>query len=263
MAAEHDVGNRRAAWRFLASEKQNEQPATYATEYVVKVEAATVEVRNGILAVMDENLVPSDSAGESSVLCFNVKGDKYRYLAELATSDAESKAAKDARVACAEDTKIAEKDLVVTLILSIRAWHWISVSQYEVHQIPDEACRMARVAFKDVIVESDNVAKDPCKDSTLIMQPQGAGNPLVRVKALITDLITRLQAESLSEIKALITNFITRLQADSSSEIRHQSYYDEEMAKSAMKNEDLETQVATHSFELEAEEGVMTDASSC
>ena len=244
------------------------------------MEAATLEVRDGILAGMDENLVPSDSAGESTVLCFNVKGDKYRYLAELATSDAESKATKDApRVAYAEDTKIAEKDLAVTLILSIRAWHWISVSQYEVHQIPDEACRMARVAFKDVIVEPDKVAKDSCKDSTLIMQPQGAGNPLVRVKALITDLITRLQA-------------------DSSSEIRHQSYYDEEMAKSAMKNEDLETQVATHSFELEADvpitgfmdcegavlradlsdpsqhlkmnamrvdglEGVMTDASSC
>ena len=60
---------------------------------------------------------------------------------------------------------------------------------------------MVGVAFKDVIVERDNVAEDSCKDSSLMMQPQDAGNPSVKVKALITDLITRLQAESLTEIR--------------------------------------------------------------
>ena len=63
---------------------------------------------------MDENLVPSDSTRESKVLCFNVKGDCCRYLADFATGDAESKASQDARVAHAGDAKTAEKDLVVT-----------------------------------------------------------------------------------------------------------------------------------------------------
>ena len=81
MFAEHGVGNRRAAWRIIASEKQKEnfegngKFATYETEYVVKVEADFPEVRDNILTVMNKNLVPSDSTGESPVLCFNLKGD--------------------------------------------------------------------------------------------------------------------------------------------------------------------------------------------
>ena len=43
------------------------------------MEADTPEVRDGIFVVMDENLVPSDSTGESTVLCFNVKGDYNGY----------------------------------------------------------------------------------------------------------------------------------------------------------------------------------------
>ena len=40
---------------------------------------------------------------------FTVKGDYCGYFAEFATGDADSKAAQDARVGCAEDTKITEK----------------------------------------------------------------------------------------------------------------------------------------------------------
>ena len=69
---------------------------------------------DGILAVIDQNLIPSASTGEPKVFHFKMKGDCYHYLAEVATGDPESKPAEDAHVAHAEATKVAEKDLVVT-----------------------------------------------------------------------------------------------------------------------------------------------------
>ena len=79
------VGNRRAAWRITSSVKLegNEQPAVYATEYVVKVEAELPEVRDGIFALMDKNLIPSASAGESHELYFKMKGDYCRYVERM------------------------------------------------------------------------------------------------------------------------------------------------------------------------------------
>ena len=69
-----------------------------------------------------------------------MKGDYFRHFAEFATGDAESKAAEDARVACAGDTKIAEEELVVTHPVRLGLVLIFSVFRYEVLQNPDEAC---------------------------------------------------------------------------------------------------------------------------
>ena len=83
-----------------------------------------------------------------------MKGD---YLAEFAAGDAECKAAQDARVACAENIKIAEKDLVLTHPMCMSLTLNFSVSRYSFLQISDEGCKMARVAFKNAISESVSV----------------------------------------------------------------------------------------------------------
>ena len=113
--------------------------------------------------------------------------------ADFATVDAESKAAEDARVACAGDIKTTEKDLAVTHLVRLGVKLNFSVLQYEVLENPDEACQLAHVVFKGKIAEPDNVAEDSCK------------------KALITDLFTRLQAESSSEMKALISDSMSNI----------------------------------------------------
>ena len=141
----------------------------------------------------------------------------------MGTGDAESKVAENASVACAGDTKMAEKDLVVTHSDRLDVKLNFSVFQHEVLQNPDEACGMVRVAFKGVVAEMDKVTKDSCKDSTFIVQPNGAGNPSARVKALITDLITRLHVDSSSEMKGPITDLINWWQTD----ISHQPFYDD------------------------------------
>ena len=82
---EHGVGKRRTAWRFIASAEQkenfvdNEQPATYATEYVAKVEAEFPEVRDGIFELMDKNFIALASTGDSKELFSKMKGSHCRY----------------------------------------------------------------------------------------------------------------------------------------------------------------------------------------
>ena len=72
------VDSRRAAWRVITSieqkekSKSEEQLASYAREYVAKVENELQKIREGVLTLMDEKL-------------YKMKGDYYRYLAEFAT----------------------------------------------------------------------------------------------------------------------------------------------------------------------------------
>ena len=116
------VDSRRAAWRVITSIEQNEKPegkeplASHAREYIAEVEGELQKIRDGILAIMDKNLIPLASTDETKVSYYRMKSDYYRYLAEFATGETKSK--EDACVAYAEATKIAEKDLPVTALIT-------------------------------------------------------------------------------------------------------------------------------------------------
>merc|ERR1711979_59441 len=144
--------------------------AKYAKEYCTKVEGELQKICDTILGLLDGNLITKSSSGESKVFYQKMKADYYRYIAEFSDGDAKGKAAENARLAYAEASAVAEKDLVVTHPIRLGLALNYSVFQYEVLQNPDEACKMARTAFEDAIAELDNVAEDSYKDSTLIMQ---------------------------------------------------------------------------------------------
>jgi 14-3-3 protein epsilon len=176
VAYKNAVGSRRAAWRIITSVEQkektkgNEEQAKYAKEYCSKVEAELQKICDTILGLLDNNLIPKASNGESKVFYQKMKADYYRYIAEFSDGDSKSKAAENARLAYEDASKVAEKDLVVTHPIRLGLALNYSVFQYEVLQNPDEACKMARTAFEDAIAELDNVAEESYKDSTLIMQ---------------------------------------------------------------------------------------------
>merc|ERR1712031_71898 len=142
----------------------------YANEYCKKVEGELQKICDGIIALLESNLVPKSSNGESKVFYQKMKADYYRYIAEFSDGDAKAKAAENARLAYDEAHKVAEKDLAVTHPIRLGLALNYSVFQYEVLSNPDEACKMARTAFEDAIAELDNVQEDSYKDATLIMQ---------------------------------------------------------------------------------------------
>merc|ERR1712086_290587 len=176
VAYKNAVGSRRAAWRIITSVEQkektkgNEEQAKYAKEYCSKVEAELQKICDTILGLLDNNLIPKASSGESKVFYQKMKADYYRYIAEFSDGDAKGKAAESARLAYSDASAVAEKDLAVTHPIRLGLALNYSVFQYEVLANPDEACKMARTAFEDVIAELDNVAEESYKDSTLIMQ---------------------------------------------------------------------------------------------
>ena len=88
-----------------------------------------------------------DSTG---VEMHKMKGDYYRYLAEFATGETKSKAGEDACLACAEATKIAEKDLVVTHLVRLAMALSSSVFQYEVLQNPYDIAGGVHVGENDL-----------------------------------------------------------------------------------------------------------------
>ena len=57
-------------------------------EHVAKVDAELQRIFAGILALMDENLIPSASTGEPKAFNSEKKDDYYRFFAERATGDA-------------------------------------------------------------------------------------------------------------------------------------------------------------------------------
>ena len=120
VAYKNAVDNRRAAWRVITSVEQKEkskgeeQLASYAREYVAKVENELQKIREGVLALADKKLIPLPSTDESKTFYYKMKSDYYRYLAECATDDAKGKATEGTCAAYAKATEIAGKDRIVT-----------------------------------------------------------------------------------------------------------------------------------------------------
>jgi len=176
VAYKNAVGSRRAAWRIIQSVMQkeqsrnNDQQAGYAREYCIKVEKELQKICDEIINVLGSTLVGKASNGESKVFYYKMKADYYRYIAEFQSDGAKRDAADCALREYQDAYRVAEKDLAVTHPIRLGLALNYSVFQYEVLNMPDEACKLARTAFEDAIAELDSVAEDSYKDSTLIMQ---------------------------------------------------------------------------------------------
>ena len=107
--------SRRAAWRVITSAEQQkekskgkEQLASHAREYVAKVEGELQKVRDGILALMDKNLIRLACTDESKVFYYRMKSDYCRHLAEFATGEAKSKDVEDLEADTMKHSSIPE-----------------------------------------------------------------------------------------------------------------------------------------------------------
>merc|ERR1712038_744486 len=152
------------------SKEGHEQQCKNAEDHCKKVEGELDNICDTILKLLDENLLPKATSGESKVFYQKMKADYYRYKAEYKQGGEKTEASKSAEKAYQEAHDVAVKDLVVTHPIRLGLALNFSVFQYEVMEKPEEACKMARTAFEDAIAELDSVQEDSYKDSTLIMQ---------------------------------------------------------------------------------------------
>ncbi|KAK9268596.1 hypothetical protein L1049_000351 [Liquidambar formosana] len=170
------IGARRASWRILSSIEQKEESkgndvnARRIKEYRHKVESELSSICNDIMTVIDEHLIPSSTAGESTVFYYKMKGDYYRYLAEFKTANEKKEAADQSLKAYQMASTTAESDLSPTHPIRLGLALNFSVFYYEIMNSPERACHLAKQAFDEAISELDTLSEESYKDSTLIMQ---------------------------------------------------------------------------------------------
>jgi len=174
VAYKNVVGARRSSWRVISSIEQktegSERKQQMAKEYREKVEKELREICHDVLGLLDKHLVPKASNAESKVFYLKMKGDYYRYLAEVATGDSRQAVIDDAQKAYQEAFDISKAKMQPTHPIRLGLALNFSVFYYEILSSPDRACHLAKQAFDDAIAELDTLNEDSYKDSTLIMQ---------------------------------------------------------------------------------------------
>ncbi|XP_028404318.1 14-3-3 protein zeta-like [Dendronephthya gigantea] len=182
VAYKNVVGARRSSWRVVSSiegKADSTLKKDIAAKYKAKIEKELQEVCNVVLGLLDDHLITvakSNDDNEATVFYLKMKGDYYRYLAEVETgSSDENKKKRDEVVEKSEDSykeayKLAKEAMASTHPIRLGLALNFSVFYYEIKDSQNEACDLAKQAFDSAIAELDELKEDSYKDSTLIMQ---------------------------------------------------------------------------------------------
>uniref|UniRef100_F6S1U8 14-3-3 domain-containing protein n=1 Tax=Ciona intestinalis TaxID=7719 RepID=F6S1U8_CIOIN len=86
VAYKNVVGARRSSWRVISSIEQKgdtDRKKEMAGTYKKKIDAELKEICQDVLELLDEFLITKDPGKESEVFYLKMKGDYYRYIAEV------------------------------------------------------------------------------------------------------------------------------------------------------------------------------------
>jgi len=198
VAYKNVIGCRRASWRTLNAEVQDEKNGNLIAEYKKIVEGELKEICNDVLHILTQILIKDEiikecndvegrtkeviqkedneaakkkettnTLGEAQVFYLKMAGDYYRYLAEaVSTVSNEKQAAEYYKKAFELSQKVLEPTHPIRLGLALN----YSVCFYEILKDKKKACQLAKDAFDEAISKLDKLEEADYKDSTLIMQ---------------------------------------------------------------------------------------------
>lgn len=188
VAYKNVIGARRASWRTLNAESQDEKNSSLIENYKESVEKELKDICDDVLKLLEvlrddiaiekikegssngdgeKPQVVTSPEGEAQVFYLKMTGDYYRYLAEaVTTGDHEKQAAGYYKQAFALAQCVLEPTHPIRLGLALN----YSVCFYEILKNKDKACELAKDAFDDAISKLDKLEEADYKDSTLIMQ---------------------------------------------------------------------------------------------
>jgi len=177
VAYKNVVGARRSSWRVISSIEQkydsNENKQKMARDYRQKIESELQSICDDVLALLKDFLIKDDgddSDKESKVFYLKMRGDYYRYKAEVATGDDRESIVTLSNDAYKDAYTLAKGSMASTHPIRLGLALNYSVFHYEIRNDHEEACKMAKGAFEEAINDLDAVSEDNYKDSTLIMQ---------------------------------------------------------------------------------------------
>jgi len=179
VAYKNVVGTRRSSWRVVSSIESKAGVSTESSEstkqimadYRKKIEEELVKICLNVIDLLDKQLIPSsEEDSESNVFYYKMKGDYYRYLAEVHSSSERVPYVDNSSDAYQKAFDFASTKLPSTHPIRLGLALNFSVFHYEIKSDSEKACELAKSAFDAAIAELDNVSEDSYKDSTLIMQ---------------------------------------------------------------------------------------------
>lgn len=173
VAYKNVVGAKRSSWRTISSiEAKNsgdERKQNCCKCYKEKIECELKKICGEVLNILDEHLLKDcdsdEKENESKVFYLKMKGDYYRYLAEV-KDEGNVEKSEEAYIQAMAAAGALGTTHPIRLGLALN----FSVFYYEIMNKSDKACQLAKQAFDDAIAELDNLKEDSYKDSTLIMQ---------------------------------------------------------------------------------------------
>uniref|UniRef100_F7FRT9 14-3-3 domain-containing protein n=1 Tax=Monodelphis domestica TaxID=13616 RepID=F7FRT9_MONDO len=161
------IGAQRSSWRVVSSIEQKmegaEKKQQMAREYREKIETELRDICNDVLSLLEKFLIPNASQAESKVFYLKMKGDYYRYLAEVAAGDDKKGIVDQSQQAYQEAFEISKKEMQPMHPIRLGLALNFSVFYYESLNSPE-------TAFDEAIAELDTLSEESYKDSTLIMQ---------------------------------------------------------------------------------------------
>eukprot|EP00927_Polykrikos_kofoidii_P058583 TRINITY_DN5318_c1_g1_i4.p1 TRINITY_DN5318_c1_g1~~TRINITY_DN5318_c1_g1_i4.p1 ORF type:complete len:248 (-),score=50.58 TRINITY_DN5318_c1_g1_i4:64-807(-) len=158
VAYKSSVGMRRAALRAVIHMEKKQKEAkgadavAHITKYRQKIEDELSVRCKDVIRLISEQFLAT-STGEALVFWLKMQGDYHRYLAEFATSGAES--AGEANNAYEKASEVANRDLPANDPIRLGLALNFSVFHYEVLGVPAKACQLAKSAH-------DLGAAEPC-----------------------------------------------------------------------------------------------------
>jgi len=168
---------KRASWNLLnnmekrESKKKPEQ-IPYIKEIKKIIEKELKEQFEEVHKIIDKFLLPNAEDADSKVFYMRLKGDHYRYLAEISKNKEKeyNKAIEDAEKIYKEAYEIANKELPVLNNTRIGLCLNFAVFYYEVKGNKKEGCKIAKKAFEDSMKYLDELEKNKLKDVLLLIQ---------------------------------------------------------------------------------------------
>lgn len=188
VAYKNVVGSHRNAWRMISHKMEQNMNEGVVTSYQKKIEEELQGVCNKVLDLLQDHLIPNASDHESKVFYYKMRGDYYRYLAEVAKDDRKDISGK-ASTAYNQAFAICQEEMNATHPIRLGLALNYSVFLYEILESPEGACNMAQQALDEASKELDSLSEDTYKDSTLIMQ-------------LLRDNLTLWNSENQAEAEA-------------------------------------------------------------
>ncbi|XP_071091854.1 uncharacterized protein [Haliotis cracherodii] len=170
VAYKNAVGERRASWRSVnAWEGSGEEEAAVMHAYLKTIATELLDICTQMLELINTHLLPKTKDRANEILLLKLKGDYFRYKAEVQTEEDKQGSVVSADAAYSEAMKKVRGVLrpcdPVRLELALN----YSVLKFEMKE-QEEACKMAKLAFEDAMDTVHKVDGDDYVNSTSTMQ---------------------------------------------------------------------------------------------